>query len=90
MRRCDQRDADQTVVDQQANGRQVLKKVLFNQLSHRRPHAMFIAGAFGLEQVAEGRFVPVSVVKQGTCFVGIATVEHVNVGNGGRGFGHNG
>ncbi|MNF17852.1 hypothetical protein D3C80_2215990 [compost metagenome] len=51
---------------------------------------MFIARTFGLEQITEGRFVPVSVVKQGSRFVGIAIVEHVNVGNGGRGFGHNG
>ena len=90
MRWSDQGDADQAVVDQQANGRQILKKVLFDQFPHGRSHTMLIAGTFGLEQIAEGRFVPVSVVKQGARFVGIAAVEHVDIGNGGRGFGHNG
>ncbi|MNC45143.1 hypothetical protein D3C75_940910 [compost metagenome] len=90
LRRCDQGDTDQAVVDQQADGRQVLKKVLGHQLAHGGANPLFVAGALGFEQIAEGRLVSISLVQQRTRFAGVAAVEHVNIGDGGRGFGHDG
>ncbi|MNR41464.1 hypothetical protein D3C85_1598570 [compost metagenome] len=51
---------------------------------------MFIAGTLGFEQVAERRLVPVGLIQQRTRFAGIAAVEHVDIGNGGGGFRHDG
>ncbi|MNY67961.1 hypothetical protein D3C86_2056470 [compost metagenome] len=90
MRRCDQGDADQAVVDQQANGRQILEKMLGHQLTHGGANPLFVTGAFGFEQIAESRLVSISLVQQRTRFAGVAAVEHVNIGEGGGGFGHDG
>ncbi|MCY1250214.1 hypothetical protein D9M72_638280 [compost metagenome] len=90
MRRRNQGDADQAVVDQQTDGRQVLEKMLVDQFAHRGANPLFVTGAFSFEQIAESRFVSISLVQQRTGFTGVAAVEHVNIGDGGRGFGHDG
>ncbi|MNL37908.1 hypothetical protein D3C87_1600850 [compost metagenome] len=64
LRRRDQGDADQPVVDQQADGRQVLQKMLLDQFAHGGADPLFVTGAFRFEQVAEGRLVPISLVQQ--------------------------
>ncbi|MNN47815.1 hypothetical protein D3C81_1622530 [compost metagenome] len=90
LRWRDQGDADQAVVDQQADGGQVLQKVLFDQFTHRRPHPLLVAGALGFEQVAEGRLVAIGLIEQRAGFAGIAAVEHMYVGDGCLGFRHDG
>ncbi|MNC54689.1 hypothetical protein D3C75_1041800 [compost metagenome] len=90
MWRRDQGNADQAIVDQQADGRQILKKMLRDQFAHGGADPMFITGTFGFEQVGECRFMPVSLIQQRARFAGIAAVEHVNISDGGRGFGHDG
>jgi len=88
LRRRDQGDADQAVVDQQADSGQILQEVLLDQFTHRCPHSLLVAGALGFEQVTESRLVAVGLIQQGSGFAGVAAIEHVNVGDGGLGFRH--
>jgi hypothetical protein len=57
-------DADQTIVDEQANGGKFLKEMLLHQLAHRSAHPLFIAWTFRLEDVGERRLMPIGLVQQ--------------------------
>ena len=78
--RSDQRHADQSIVDKQANRRQVFGKVLLHQLTYRGAHALVIAWPLGFKQVGKGGVVTIGVIKQRACFAGIATIEHTYFG----------
>lgn len=64
LRRCNQRHADQTILDKQTHGWQILQKMLFNQFADRCAHALIETAAFGVEQISKARFMPISVVQQ--------------------------
>ncbi|MOA12595.1 hypothetical protein D3C78_1326050 [compost metagenome] len=49
LRRRDQGNADQPILDYQSDGRQFLEKMLLDQFPYRGPHTLLIAGTLGLE-----------------------------------------
>src|SRR3546814_2591736 len=57
LRRRNQRDGYQPVVQQQPECWLLLQKMLVYQLPYGRAHALLIAGPVRLEQVGKGRFV---------------------------------
>ncbi|MNC62898.1 hypothetical protein D3C75_1129740 [compost metagenome] len=64
LRRYDQRQRYQAVIQQQANGRQLQVEVLAYPLAHHHAQASFIARALGLEDVGKGGLFQVGVVQQ--------------------------
>ncbi|MNY30849.1 hypothetical protein D3C86_1649790 [compost metagenome] len=80
LRGGDQRHADQAVIDQQANRRQLLVEVLLHQFPYGGAHALVITRAFGFEEIGKGRLMAIGVVQQRACFAGITAIEHTDFG----------
>ena len=78
LRRRDQRNGDQPVVQQQPQRRLLLQEMLVHQFTHRGADPLLIARAVGLEEIGKGRFVAVSVIQQRTGFAVVTTVERAN------------
>ncbi|MNU00865.1 hypothetical protein D3C72_2441000 [compost metagenome] len=64
--------------------------MLFDQLTHRGPDALIVAGALGLEQEAERRFMTIGVIQQRTRLAAVAAIEQADLGRDGSRFGHAG
>jgi len=62
--RCDQGNADQPIVDQQPQRRQLLEKMLLDQLAYRGANALVIARTLRLEQEGKRRFMTIGVIQQ--------------------------
>src|SRR3990167_2444037 len=89
LRRCNQGDADQPVVDEQADGRKFLEEMLLDQFAHGGTYSLLIARPLGFEDVGEGRLMAIRLVQQGSRFTGVAAIEQADFGSGRRSVWHN-
>jgi len=83
-----QGNADQPVVDQQAERRQFLEKMLLDQLSHCGTNALVVARALRLEQKGKGRLMSIGVIQQRTRLAAVATIKQADLSRGSSRFGH--
>ena len=66
LRRRDQGNAQQPVIDQQAQRWQILQKMLLDQFAYRGPDPLLVAAALGVEQKTKRRLMAISLVQQRT------------------------
>jgi hypothetical protein len=64
LRRRDQGNPQQPVIDQQPQRWQILQKMLFDQFAYRGPDPLLVAPALGVEQKTKRRLMPISLIQQ--------------------------
>ena len=78
-RRRDQGHPNQPIIDQQAQPGAVLQKMLFDQFTHRRPDPLFVTRTVCIEQKAERRFMPISLIQQRPRLARVTAIEQLDL-----------